>query len=231
MLKQILNYIEELENYAISTLSKLISIPTVNPPGEMYVNITKFLANELKDNGLDVNLIEIPDSYLERYYPYSPQHKGYQRLIVYGKLGDNEPRLHFNGHYDVVPAGLGWKTDPFKPVIINNKIYGRGATDMKGGITSILIMLKALKKFKFIPNGTMEVAFVPDEEASGIGTKYLVEECKVMPNFVIIAEPSGIDRLAIGHKGLIRGMVRVKGKQAHGSMPWIGNNAFLKASE
>ncbi|MCS7116989.1 MAG: M20 family metallopeptidase [Nitrososphaerota archaeon] len=230
-MKKVSDYVEGLKEYAISTLGKLISIPTVNPPGGMYVDAANFLKDELEGIGLDVDLIEIPDSYLDRHYPYSPQHKGHRRLIVYGRLGNRGPRLHFNGHYDVVPAGGGWRFDPFKPTIIDGKVYGRGANDMKGGITSILMMLKVLVKFDLISNGTLEVAFVPDEESSGIGTKYLVEECNVIPDYVVVAEPSGIDRLAIGHKGLVRGMVKIKGRQAHASMPWIGDNAFVKASE
>ncbi len=221
----------EVREYLIRKLTDILSIPTVNPPGRDYSVCANYIAKELRSLGLDTSFIRIPDEYLDKHYPYAPQHRGYPRDIVFARLGEGEPILHFNGHYDVVPPGTGWTKDPFKPVIEGSRIYGRGATDMKGGIASILGFLKVVVEENLKFKGTLEVAFVPDEESGGDGTKYLVESGLTKPHYVIIGEPSTSKRVVIGHKGFIRGLVRVLGKQTHGSVPWYGENAFIKASQ
>jgi len=220
----------DFKNYITSLLSDLINIPTINPPGENYEECTNYLADKLSGLGLDVRIIEIPEKYLDKHYPYSPKHRGYPRYIVLAKMGRGKPVLHFNGHYDVVPPGIGWNRDPFTPIIEGDKIYGRGSTDMKGGIASILGAIKWIIEEGVKIKGTLEVAFVPDEEAGGIGTRYLIEEKYAKAKYVIIGEPTTLERIIIGHKGLVRGIVRVIGKQVHGSTPWHGENAFLKAA-
>ncbi|AHF80989.1 M20 family metallopeptidase [Thermococcus paralvinellae] len=220
---------KEYLNYALRTLFELVKIPTVNPPGENYERIAKFLQKELENIGFDTELIEVLEEYLDKTYPYSPQHKGKPRFIVYGKIGKGES-LHFNGHYDVVPPGKGWRHNPFSPTIEGNKIYGRGTTDMKGGIATTLAALKYVVENNLI-NCKIEVAFVPDEESGGMGTKYLIEEVKVKPDYVIIPEPTSHRLIGIGHKGFARGIVRVIGRQGHASRPWKAVNAFEKACE
>jgi succinyl-diaminopimelate desuccinylase len=221
---------KNIRDYVIKVLTDLISIPTINPPGKDYETCANYLSDELKSMGFKVQNIKIPETYLDEHYPYAPQHKGYPRYIVYGKIGNGNPILHFNGHYDVVPPGTGWTKNPFKPVIENGRIYGRGSTDMKGGIASIMATLKYITETSEKINGTLEVAFVPDEESGGIGSKYLLENGYSKPDYVIIGEPTTLKRIIIGHKGFIRGIVHIFGKQAHGSSPWLGENAFLKAS-
>ena len=56
------------------------------------------------------------------------------------------PRLHFNGHFDVVPAGDGWTVDPFAGVVRDGKIYGRGATDQKAGIAASIYAVEAIRR-------------------------------------------------------------------------------------
>ncbi len=214
--------------YTLDLLKKLVSIPTVNPPGKNYREMASLLKDELEDIGLDVEVIEIPENYLDRLYPYAPRHKGHPRYIVYARYGGGRPVIHFNCHYDVVPPGEGWKSNPFTLRREDSKIIGRGTTDMKGGIAVLLAALRNVigeDKLKH----TIEVVFVPDEESGGIGTKYLVEELDITPKYVVIPEPTSSERLAIGHKGMIRGLVKVIGKQCHSSRPWLGVNAFEKA--
>ena len=80
------------------------------------------------------------------------------------------------------------------------------------------------------PGVEVEVALVPDEEAGGVGTRYLVESGYVKAGHVVVCEPTTPSRVVIGHKGLVRGVVRVFGRQAHSSTPWRGENAFLRAA-
>ncbi len=218
----------DLLDNAVSLLRELVSIPTVNPPGTNYREMSEFLRSKLEDIGFHVKVIEIPEEYLDIHYPYTPQHKGYPRYIILGKYGEGEPRIHFNSHYDVVPPGSGWEGNPFELRVNGEKLIGRGTSDMKGGIAALITALQSVIKDGTL-RGTVEVAFVPDEESGGIGTKYLVEKVGIRPKYVIITEPTSSKRLAIGHKGMVRGLITVIGKQAHASRPWLGINAFEKA--
>jgi len=222
---------DEYTKFAVDVLSEIIGIPTVNPPGAEYGRCANALAKRLAEVGFEAELIEIPEEYLDRYYPYAPQHRGYPRLLVYARRGRGSRVLHFNGHYDVVPPGSGWSRDPFTPVVEGGRIYGRGSTDMKGGIAAVIAALKKIVDQGLGRGITIEALFVPDEEAGGVGTRFYTERVSKPPHYVIIAEPSTSGRLVTGHKGLVRGVVSVYGKQAHGSAPWLGENAFLKASE
>ena len=221
----------EILKYVVEKLEDLISFPTVNPPGRDYDRCAAYIADELERLGFEVSLIEVPEDYLDIYYPYRPQHRGFKRYIVLGRLGQGRPVLHFNGHYDVVPEGSGWRYNPFKPVIEDGKLYGRGSSDMKGGIASMLGAFKLLEDSIDGLKGTLEVSFVPDEESGGVGARYLTEKGYVKPDYVVIGEGTTSKRIIIGHKGMVRGIVKVHGKQVHGSIPWFGENAFLKASK
>ncbi|MFA4718623.1 M20 family metallopeptidase [Pyrococcus kukulkanii] len=221
--------IDEYLNYALKTLFELVRIPTVNPPGENYERAAKLLKSKLEEMDFEVELIEVPEEYLDRTYPYSPKHRRKPRFIVYGSIGKGKT-LHFNGHYDVVPPGDGWRHNPFSPTIEGDRIYGRGTTDMKGGISTALAALKYAVEHDMI-NYRVEVALVPDEESGGMGTRYLVEEVGIRPDYVVIPEPTSHKLIGIGHKGFARGVVKIIGKQGHASRPWKAINAFEKACE
>ncbi len=211
-----------MESEVVSLLSKLVSMPTVNPPGVGYVEFVEFAERYFKSLGLDTEVLEVPKrDVAER----CPECADYPRLILLARLG--EPRVHFNGHYDVVPPGPleSWKvTKPFEPVYRDGRLYGRGAVDMKGGLAAIMIAAKrGLKNF--------EVSLVPDEEIGGeTGAGYLVKSGRVKAPWVVIAEGSGEDNIWIGHRGLVWFLVEVFGRQAHGSTPWRGLNAFEGAA-
>jgi succinyl-diaminopimelate desuccinylase len=224
---------QDIKEYTLNLLRNLISIQTINPPGLEYEKCSKYLRKNLEEFGFTVELVPIPEDYLDKYYPYAPSHRGNPRYVVLGRKGSGSPILHFNGHYDVVPAGAGWRRDPFEPVVEDGRIYGRGSTDMKGGIAAVIGCLKHITDSNLKHRGTLEVAFVPDEESGGAGTRYLIDSGRTKPDYVIIAEPTHppAEGITIGHKGMVRGIVRVFGKQVHGSTPWKGENAFVKASQ
>lgn len=215
--------IEEL-NIAVNILLESIKYRTIL--GEDYEEIIQYYADVLSKHGVHVTIHTVPQEYVkktlhQRYNPDKP------RYILISRVGYGDKVLQFNGHYDVVPPGEGWKTDPFKPAVLDNKIYGRGASDMKGGIATFLATLIHFAKRE--PDIVLEGVLVPDEEIGGAtGTGYLVRELGSKPDWVIIAEPSGLDNVWIGHRGLVWFLVKVLGKQAHGSAPWLGDNAFEK---
>ncbi|MEM4482008.1 MAG: M20 family metallopeptidase [Desulfurococcaceae archaeon] len=219
-----LELVEKELPWGLSLLKDMVSIPTVNPPGENYREFSALASEVLKSIGFNVDLIEVPREYVAKH---RPEYANYPRYIVLGRYGSGEPVLHFNGHYDVVPPGFGWSKKPFEPTIEGGKIYGRGTCDMKGGIAAFLAAAKALVESRLPLKGTIEVALVPDEETGGeTGTGYLVKQGLTRPNYVIIGEPSGSDTIRIGHRGVLWFLVEVHGRQSHASRPWLGVNAF-----
>ncbi|MEM2308498.1 MAG: M20 family metallopeptidase [Sulfolobales archaeon] len=224
-------YGDKYVSQAVVLLKDMVSIPTVNPPGDHYLEFANFAKTVLEKIGFDVSLIEVPEDFLDRYYPYAPAHRGHPRFIVYARYGSGKPVLHFNGHYDVVPPGSGWTRDPFTPVEESGRIYGRGTTDMKGGIAAFIAAAKSIIDSKESLRGTIEVALVPDEEAGGAGSRYFAVKRFSEPDYVILGEPTTNGIIGIGHKGMVRAMVTVYGKQVHGSVPWLGDNAFVKAAK
>lgn len=218
------NIREEDVSWAINVLKNMVSIATVNPPGLNYEKFAGYVSRIMRDLGFDVEVIEVPRDIVASK---CSECKDYPRYVVLGRYGSGEPVVHFNGHYDVVPPGEGWKYNPFEARVENGRVYGRGSVDMKGGIASILLAVKtflsSVRNFK----GSIEVALVPDEEIGGeTGTGYLVHTMGRKPSYVVIAEGSGSANIWIGHKGLLWGFVEIIGKQAHGSTPWKGVNAF-----
>jgi len=215
----------------IYKLSEQILIDSIKYPtvlGEAYEDIVKYYAELLSKHGIESSIIRVPDDYLKKTLPpdYHPERP---RYILLARIGSGEKILQFNGHYDVVFPGEGWTvTEPFKPVVKDGKIYGRGSTDMKGGIAAFLAVIYAAEKLEDL-GIVVEAAIVPDEEIGGLtGTGYLVKELKSRPTWVVIAEPSGEKVLWHGHKGAVWAEVIVKGKQTHGSVPFLGVNAFEK---
>ncbi|MCE4628318.1 MAG: M20 family metallopeptidase [Desulfurococcales archaeon] len=218
-------------DFGIQLLKDLISIPTVSPSGEHYKEAADLLAETLRSLGFSVDVIEVDKNYQKSYCKTAGDKP---RYIVLGRLGSGGTRLHINGHYDVVPGGPGWSvTEPFKPVIVDDKLYGRGAVDMKGGIAAAIAGVKAALDSGYSPSKlTLEMAFVPDEEIGGqCGTGYLVERVLDRPpELVLIPEPSGLSSPWHGHKGALWARVRVAGRTAHASTPWRGRNAFIMAA-
>jgi len=219
----LLKYLGYNKKYAIRLLSKLIEIPTVNPPGENYEEMACLLEKECKKLGLSVKKYVTPKNVLNKFgVKY-----GSKRMSLIADLDTCAGKtFHINSHYDVVPATDKWKTDPFKAVIKGNKIYGRGSEDMKGNIASILFALKALKDCGIKPKVNIQLSFTPDEEIGGrTGLGYLVSKGLVMADYAMSEGYPG-NYISIGNKGVLWAEVEVIGKSAHGSMPYKGVNSF-----
>lgn len=195
----------------IELTQQLIKIPTVNPPGIHYHSMIDFVIPELESIGMEVKTIDTdPD------FP-----------IVVGWINRGaKPELHFNGHYDVVPADENWTMPPFLGVVKENRVYGRGAADMKGGIASVIAAIDAVNRSGIALGGCVSFSLVPDEETGGVNGAYkLVQTDTIHPDMVIIPEPS-FPRVLLGHKGVIQLLVKVMGSGAHAAMPALGFNAF-----
>jgi succinyl-diaminopimelate desuccinylase len=222
-----------VEGEMIAFLQDLVRIPTENPPGREYAACAAFLARTLQDLGYTVTCLTVPEDQLSLLAPHG---QGLPRVNVVARLAGTAPRpvLHFNGHYDVVPAGDGWSVDPFGGEIRAGRIYGRGVSDMKGGIAAQIYAVEALRRAGFALRGTVEQSLVPDEESTGnhnAGMGFLVEQGYLgadRTDYVVITEPLEVDNVCLGHRGTIQGAFETIGRQAHGAMPERGVNAIEK---
>ena len=224
--KRICKRVSTLEEELAEVTSKLVSINTSDPPGDNYVACADFLTDYLKSIGANVRIEQVPIESLPRHPETG---KPLSRPNVVGEIAGsgNGHILHFNGHYDIVPAVGEWNSDPFHPVIKGGKLYGRGSTDMKGGIAAAMVAAKALKLEEVNLPGTVSFSFVPDEEYGGpTGTRFLLGQKKVKADYCIVAEPTGGDDFYNGHKGSLWMEITTYGKAAHGARPWKGINAF-----
>ncbi len=231
--KKIMDNVDRLTEEMITTVQEAIRIPTVNPPGEFYKEFCVFYTDLLKKLDYSTEIIEVPT---ELVGELAPNGNGLARDIALGKLispyGGLGPRLHLNGHYDVVKIGDDWKRRPFTGEIFGGKMYGRGTSDMKSGLIMQVYAMESLRRSGNPWHGQVVFSAVPDEESAGnrnAGAGYLIEAGIVTEHntdAVIISEPFGPEGVVVGHKGTIWGEITVVGKQAHGSAPSLGINAI-----
>lgn len=194
----------------VKILRDLINLKTVNPPGDEY---------------LVVNYIK--KFFIKQKIKFKILSKDKKRSNIIGFIGKGKPELLVSCHSDTVPAGEGWKTNPFKAVIKNKRIYGRGALDDKGPLAALLIAAKEIKKIENKLKGTFLVCVPSDEErGSNFGLKYLVNKNYIKPDFAIMPDNAGsMKRISIAEKGVLWLELNSKGKIAHGSRPEKGINA------
>jgi succinyl-diaminopimelate desuccinylase len=226
------DYIERHAGELSRTLQLLVGISTVNPPGENYAQITRWLAQALDAAGVRSRRYPVPAAMMKRELP--PEQQNFPRFNVLGKLRSAGARktLHFNAHYDVVPVSGKWRHgSPFSGKIHDGWIYGRGTADMKGSIASLLMALRALRATGTAPKMNLEVSFTADEETdSALGTGWLVENAPISPDYAIVMEGGEGRTVCCGHNGTLWLEVEVHGKPAHGSLPHKGINALEKMS-
>ncbi|MBP6507510.1 MAG: ArgE/DapE family deacylase [Opitutaceae bacterium] len=225
-------YIDAHASDLVSRLQQLVGISTVNPPGENYASITAYLTHELAALGLQTKRYAIPANYLKKHLP--PELHAFPRFNVLGKLAARGAKktIHFNAHYDVVPVSGPWRHgSPFSGAVERGWIYGRGTSDMKGSIASLLLALQALHATRTTPKLNVEVSFTADEETdSWLGTGWLVTHAPIRPDYAVVMEGGEENTVCCGHNGVVWLEVTVHGRAAHGSMPEKGINALEKMS-
>ena len=144
--------------------------------------------------------------------------------VVLADVGPADgPRVIFHGHVDVVPA----HADQFEPRIEGDRLIGRGAYDMKGGLAAMMCAVHDVAANEHV---RLRFICVPDEESEDVErrcTDALVQE-GMRADFVITGEPTDL-HIGVQAKGVLAVRVEVSGIAAHGSTPWVGDNAILKA--
>lgn len=194
-------------------LCELIRIPSINPsltlePGNNEMNLALFVRDWLQEHMIKAQIEEVQAG----------------RPNVYAEIGEgNGPTLCLCAHLDTV--GVQEMTiPPFQPDIIDNRIYGRGSCDMKGGLAAVLCAALALSKQGV--KGRLILALVCDEEYTSIGADDFVKRHRA--DACILTEPSSL-KLVVTHKGFLCGKIVVSGKSAHGSRWDLGESAISKS--
>ena len=211
-------------------LQELVRLNTVNPPGNNYGEITTVLADTLRGLGLQVRRIAVPLSAQRKTQPELVDYPRYN-VVAFWDTGAKQT-VHFNAHFDVVPVSGKWQHgSAFNPAVQGGWMYGRGTSDMKGAIASIVFALKALKATGTKPNFNLEVSFTNDEETDSIlGTGWVTGREKLKADYAIVGEGGEGDLVCCGHNGVVWLNVHVHGQAAHGSTPERGINALEKMS-
>ena len=217
----VLSQVESLADDIVDLTRALVRIPTVNPPGDRYADCAELLRNTLRELGYQTQVLPAEGM---------PEHtERYPRLNVIGALGTRGPVLHFNGHYDVVPAESGWTRDPFGAEVCDGRIYGRGTCDQKAGIAASLFAVEAIRRAGIELQGTVEQSMTVDEESGGFaGVAWLCDRgylTREKQRFVVITEPLDPDRVCVGHRGVYWFELLTLGRVGHGSMPGLAINA------
>ena len=146
--------------------------------------------------------------------------------------GDTSPVFVFAGHTDVVPVGLDWQTDPFKPEIIDGMLYARGAADMKGSLAAMVV---ATERFVTdFPNHQGTIGFLITSDEEGPAVDGTVKVCEYLKNknqavdYCLVGEPSSTNQLGDviknGRRGSLNGRLTIIGKQGHIAYPHLADN-------
>lgn len=185
---------------------------------EILKNLVKFNTIKDKQNKEIIN-------YIEKYLSNLGFITNYKEKNLIMSIGEN-PKFGFLGHTDTVEYIEGWNTNPFELKCIDNKLYGLGVCDMKGGIAAILDTVSKLD-FKNLKYG-IKLYFTYDEEIGFGGVYDIIKSNEKFPEYMIFGEPTN-NELLIGSKGLLEYELNFIGIKAHSSNPDKGISANMNA--
>jgi succinyl-diaminopimelate desuccinylase len=194
---------------------ELVRTDTINPPGN-ETRAAEGLAARLEAAGLDVTAHELG---------------GRERLSIVARLAGRDgdaPALCLTGHLDTVPLGGGdWERQPLAAEADGDRLYGRGTSDMKGGVAAIVV---AAERVAALGRGRagLEVVLCAGEETGCDGARALVANGALgRCGALLVAEPT-TNHPCVAHKGVVWLDALAAGRTAHGSAPHLGDNAIHK---
>jgi putative selenium metabolism hydrolase len=208
MQKEILAAAKANERNVVRFLRDLIAVKSLSSQEEEVINRIK---KEMEGCGYDEVTIDPMGNIL-------------------GRVGKGKHIIALDAHVDTVDVGNpeNWTIDPFNGTERDGIIYGRGACDMKGALASIVYGGKIIKDLGLEDDFTLYVVgSVQEEDCDGLCWQYIINEDKLRPEIVVIAEPTNLG-IYRGHRGRMEIQVHTKGISCHGSAPERGVNAVYK---
>lgn len=209
-------------------LRELVRIPSPNPPGDSR-DIAAFLSQTLKERGFYPRQFKVEENHVS---------------VVTRIEGSGGGRsLILNGHIDTVPIGDRdkWTVDPLGGELINGRIFGRGATDCKSGVTAMIIAAEAIRKADASLRGDVILAMVGGEETlSDKGTGYLLKEGWLNADAGVVAEPTTLPfedhstqplQIFTASRGMVLLEIAATGRAVHAKIAHLGVNAIEKMSK
>ena len=197
---------------AVELLARLVEIDSVNPSlvpgGAGEGEIARFIAGWAEDAGLEVQVLEAT--------------AGRPSVIVRARGSGGGRGLLLCGHIDTV--GVDGMNEPHVARVAGDRLYGRGAYDMKAGVTAALVACRAAAGLEL--TGDVVVAAVADEEHASLGVQEAL--AALTADAAIVTEPTELE-LATAHKGFVWLEIEVRGRAAHGSRPHLGIDAIVKS--
>jgi acetylornithine deacetylase len=194
-----------------SLLSSLVAIDSVNPSlvagGAGESRIADFIEDWARAAGLEAERLE--------------ETPGRPSVLVRAPGRGGGRTLLLCGHIDTV--NVDGMTDPHRPRVEGDRLYGRGAYDMKGGVAAALIAAREVARLGLA--GDVVVAAVADEEHASAGVQEALRRLRA--DAAVVTEPTEL-QLAVAHKGFIWSEIEVAGRAAHGSRPHLGLDAIVK---
>jgi succinyl-diaminopimelate desuccinylase len=201
----------------LKVLTDMIAINTTVPPGLNYPQMMDYLEPLFAQVGFETQKVPIPKEMAGG--------KNDRVNLLAHRRNPGKPRLIFYGHIDVVPA-QGW--DAFTPRVENGRVYGRGASDMKGGIAALLLALDAVKD-KPLKYDTSVMITTDEEVGQADQLRYLGRFLEPLAGSYFFDLDSSFGYVAIAGLGALGMVVKVKGKSVHSAMSHLGENAVENA--
>ena len=219
--------IDERQPELIATIQELVREPSTlgNEAG-----VQKVVARHLAEAGMEVSSYDLPEDTISRPNAGNSGIPFAGRPNVHGlRKGTGGGRsLILNGHIDVVSAEpvSAWSHDPYAAEIVGNRMYGRGAYDMKSGVGINLFVVRLLNDLGIKLQGDLKVHSVIEEECTGNGA--LVAAATDPADACLIPESTNGTMVA-AHPGVIWFRVKITGRSAHAGSAWLGVNAIVKS--
>lgn len=223
--RHVLDLIDDNRDDIVDYLRQLIAFRTITPADgaraetDDYRDLQALVGGSLADMGFDLESWEVDTAELDRFpgSGVNPQRDLSNMPVVVGQLkGQGHGKsLILNGHYDVVPPGIAenWLHDPFGGEVEGDKVYGRGACDMKGGLAAMLQAVRLIQKAGIELAGDLLVQTVPDEESTSMGTLSCCQR-GYRADAALIPEPTEL-KVLVAMRGSLYGTITVFGRAGH----------------
>ncbi|MCJ0931960.1 acetylornithine deacetylase [Virgibacillus halodenitrificans] len=199
---QVIDQVDERQTELIELLKKLISFETPAPPARNTTAAQEFIADYLEKQGFEIDMWDV--------YPGDPNVVG----VLSGEESGEYQSLIINGHVDVAEVGNvdQWESDPFLPIVRDDKMIGRGAADMKGGLAGALFTIQLLKENDIKLPGSLTFQSVIGEEVGEAGTLQCCQR-GYQADFAVVVDTS--DLHIQGQGGVITGWITIKSDKTY----------------